>query len=122
MTGVAATEVPVTTGLPGTDEQSRRSSAPEFARPETSPVAAIAELAAARDGEEITPQEPPQSACNLPLGDGFVDLFGFVQTMSKEMTLLRAEVVTMNAKELASNEVIYGLRSSIQDLEEMFLR
>jgi hypothetical protein len=62
MTGVAATEVPVTAGLPGTDEQSRRSSAPEVALPETSPVAAIAELAAARDGEEIAPQEPPQSA------------------------------------------------------------
>jgi hypothetical protein len=95
MTGVAATEVPVTAGLPGTDEQSRRSSAPEFTRPETSPVAAIAELAVARDGEEITPQEPPQSACNLPLGDAFADLFGFVQTMSEEVTLLRAEVVTL---------------------------
>jgi hypothetical protein len=82
MTGVAATEVPATAGLPGTDEQSRRSSAPEVpvtagrpgtdeqsrrssatevARPGTSPVAAIAEVAAARDGEEITHQEP----CNL---------------------------------------------------------
>jgi len=122
MTGVATTEVPVTAGLPGTDEQSRRSSAPAVARPETSPVAAIAELAVARDGEEITPQEPPQSACNLPLGDAFADLFGFVQTMSEEVTLLRAEVVTLKTKELASNEVIDGLRSSIQDLEEMFLR
>jgi hypothetical protein len=41
--------------------------------------------------------------------------------MSEEVTLLRAEVVTLKAKELASNEVIDGLRSSIQDLE-MFLR
>jgi hypothetical protein len=121
MTGVAATEVPVTAGPPVTDEQSRRPSAPEVARPETSPAAAIAELAAARDGEEITPQEPPQeppqSANNLPLGDAFADLFGFVQTMSEEVTLIRAEVFTLKAKELASKEVIDGLRSSIQDLE-----
>jgi hypothetical protein len=58
MTGVAATKVPVTAGLPGTDEQSRRSSAPAVARPETSQVAAIAELAVTRDGEDIIPQEP----------------------------------------------------------------
>jgi hypothetical protein len=42
--------------------------------------------------------------------------------MSEEVTLLRAEVVTLKAKELATNEVIDGLRSSIQYLEEMFLR
>jgi hypothetical protein len=42
--------------------------------------------------------------------------------MSKELNLLRAEVVTLKAKELASNDVIDGLRSSIIDLEEMFLR
>jgi hypothetical protein len=75
MTGVAATEVPVTAGLPGTDEQSRSSSAPAVARPETSQVAAIAELAVTRDGEYITPQEPQQSASTLPLGEAFVDCF-----------------------------------------------
>jgi hypothetical protein len=42
--------------------------------------------------------------------------------MSEAVTLLRAEVVALKAKELAYSEVIDGLRSSIQDLEEMFLR
>jgi hypothetical protein len=42
--------------------------------------------------------------------------------MSEEVTMLRAKVVTLKAKELAFKEVIDGLRSSIQDLEEMFLR
>jgi hypothetical protein len=41
--------------------------------------------------------------------------------MSEEVTLLRAEVVTLKEKELASNEVIDRLQSSIQDLWEMFL-
>jgi hypothetical protein len=48
-------------------------------------------------------------------------LFGFVQTMSEQVNLLRGEVVTLKAKELASNDVIDGLRSSILDLEEMLL-
>jgi hypothetical protein len=58
MTGVAATEVPVTAGLPGTDEQPRRSCAPALASPETFQVAAIAELAVTRDGEDKTLKSP----------------------------------------------------------------
>jgi hypothetical protein len=73
MTGVAATKVSLTAGLPGTDEQSLRSSAPAIARPETSKKAAIAELEFARDGEQITPQEPQQSACTDPLEDAFAN-------------------------------------------------
>jgi hypothetical protein len=122
MTGVAAAEVPVTAGLPGTDEQSRRSSAPAVARPEASQIASIAELAVTRDGEDITPQDPQQSTSTLPLGEAFADFFGFVQTMYEELNLLRAEIVTLKAKELASNDVIDGLRSSIFDFEEIFLR
>jgi hypothetical protein len=106
MTGVAAKEVPVTAGIPGTDEQSRRSSAPALARHGTSQAAAIAELAVTRDGEDITPQEPQQSASTLRLGEAFADLFGFLQTMSEELNPLLAEVVTLKAKELASNDVI----------------
>jgi hypothetical protein len=81
----------------------------------------IEELAAAPDREEIIIQEPLQSACTVPLGDAFADLFGFVQTMSEEFSLLRAKVVTLKAKELSSNDVIDGLRSFILDLEEMSL-
>jgi hypothetical protein len=58
----------------------------------------------------------------LSFGDAFANLLGFVQTMSAELNLLRAEVVMPIAKELASNDVIDGLRISILDLEEMFLR
>jgi hypothetical protein len=42
--------------------------------------------------------------------------------MSEEVHLLRAGVFTLKAKELASNEVIEGFRSSILDLEEIYLR
>jgi hypothetical protein len=98
MTCVAATEVPVTAGLPENDEQSRRSYAPALDRPETSQVAAIAELAVTRDGEDIISQEPQQSASILPLGEAFADLFGFVQTMSEKLNLLRADVITLKAK------------------------
>jgi hypothetical protein len=42
--------------------------------------------------------------------------------MSEKLNLLRAELVTLKANELASNDVIDGLRSSILDPEEMFMR
>jgi antirestriction protein ArdC len=119
MTGLATTEVSVIAGLPGTDEQSRQSSAPAVARPETSQADAIAELAVNRDGEDITPQDPQQSANTLPFGEAFADLFGFVQTMSEELNLLCAEVITLKAKELAYNDIIDGLRYPILDLEEI---
>jgi hypothetical protein len=44
------------------------------------------------------------------------------QTMSEEVNLLRAAVVTLKAKEHTSNEVIDGMQSSVHDLQEMFLR
>jgi hypothetical protein len=89
-------------------------------RPETSPVASIAELAAFSDREEIITQEPQHSTSTLPLGDAFADLLGFVQTMSEEVNLLRTEVVTLKPNEFPSNEVIDGVRSSYLDLEEIF--
>jgi hypothetical protein len=83
-------------------EQNRRSSAPAVSHHETSPVAAIVELAVVRAGEEINPQEPQQSACTVPSGDAIADLFRLVQTISEAVTLFCADTVRSKRRNLRS--------------------
>jgi hypothetical protein len=103
---------------PTTEYEPRPSSVPDI--PPSASFAAPAEVSS--DGAVFAPSHGPEFVPVPSADDPLQGLIALVNHLSEKVYLLQEEVAALKTKETTSKDVIEGLRSSIHDLEDMFLR